>query len=181
MIFVIGLGNPGQEYQRTRHNAGFLVLDALAKKFDVEFSSMSKVEGEVAKLGDVVLVKPQTFMNDSGESVRKTLAFYHETKTGAYPNLFVVHDDLDIPLGKWKSVYGSGPKVHNGVNSIRETLESEAFWYIRVGVDNRGGDRQIPGEQYVLQPFPEAEWQTMTGIIREVSDAVYEQIATSSS
>lgn len=130
MELIVGLGNPGQKYKNTRHNAGFLVVDELEK----------------LNLPNMVLFKPQKFMNRSGAEVKKWLKKW---KGRTLPDLYVVHDDLDIPLGKFKIQFGKGPKVHNGLSSIYEQLGTKDFWHIRIGID---GDRDgKSGEDFVLE------------------------------
>lgn len=134
MKLVIGLGNPGDKYRNNRHNVGHMVVDELLK------SGLPK--GVAAKKTDV-------FMNESGLSVKKLVDFYKVSPE----NLYIIHDDLDIKLGEYKIQKGKGPRVHNGVNSIEETLGTVDFWRVRIGVDNRDAENRTPGEQYVLQDF----------------------------
>lgn len=152
MNILIGLGNPGEKYQHSRHNVGWMFLDFLAKKLDLpEFSAQKKVHSDISKTNDFLLVKPQTFMNESGRAVQAVLKWYG--KEADDQHVFVIYDDLDIELGKFKIQFGSGPKIHNGLNSIREHLGGEEFWSVRVGVDSRQGDRTLSGSEYVLQSF----------------------------
>ena len=131
MKLIVGLGNPGDKYKNTRHNAGFLVVDELARH----------VPGK-----PWVLFKPQKFMNKSGVEVKRWLKNREEP---FLQNLYVCHDDLDIPLGKFKIQFGKGPKVHNGLSSIYEQLGTKDFWHIRIGID---GDREgESGEDFVLE------------------------------
>lgn len=149
MKLIVGLGNPGEKYTNTRHNVGKMFV-------------------EVAKIlvGDGVLVKQSdTFMNDSGKAVRKLVDFY-KVNLG---DLYVAHDDLDIPLGEYKIQKGTGPKVHNGVNDVEKVLGDKDFWRIRIGVDGRNGDRSLSGEDYVLGSFEKNE--------REILDKVFDDLA----
>jgi PTH1 family peptidyl-tRNA hydrolase len=116
MKLIVGLGNPGREYENTRHNVGAIFIDYLKKK---EIPS------------GIILAKTDVFMNDSGTSVRKMVDYY---KLGL-DFLCVVHDDLDIPLGSYKIQKGKGPKLHNGILSVENELGSEDFWRVRIGVD----------------------------------------------
>ena len=146
MKIIVGLGNPGREYENTRHNTGFLVLEKLKNrliKFQIpnsnqpqssKFQFSKRFGAEVCQKGDVLLVKPQTYMNESGKSVAAILRFYKVDPK----DLWVVHDDLDIVFGDYKIHFGRGPKIHNGVNDIEERLGTEEFWRVRVGVDSRG-------------------------------------------
>ena len=164
MKLLIGLGNPGREYERTRHNVGFMVIDALAKR---------PIDG-------VMLVKPTTFMNRSGVAVKKLATSYQLPATSIY----VIHDDLDIPLGKYKIQLGKGPKEHRGVVSIEQALADKNFWRVRIGVDNRqatqpnGGQasdkRQVTsGDEYVLSNFPKGEMAVIKRMIGEVADELW--------
>lgn len=149
MKLVIGLGNPGEKYRNNRHNVGYMVVDALERA--------SLIDGLKAE-------KTQSFMNDSGDAVKKFKDFYKaETK-----NLYVVHDDLDIPLGQYKIQFGKGPKVHNGINDIELVLGTPEFWRIRVGVDNRDPNNREAGDKYVLQDFTEEETQTLKNVIADI-------------
>jgi len=130
MKLIVGLGNPGKKYQNNRHNIGFVVLDALSNK-----------------ISNVQFLKPQTFMNRSGIEVKKWVKKYQIKPE----DLFVIHDDLDIPIGKFKINFGKGPKVHNGLQSIYSELATKDFWHVRVGIDaDRGG--KTP-EEFVLSNF----------------------------
>jgi len=146
MKLIVGLGNPGKEYNLTRHNAGFLVVDELIKKMDGVSSATCQ------------FVKPQTFMNRSGLAVRKICQKYRVDPQ----DLLVVHDDLDLILPSFKLAFGKGPKAHNGILSIEEALGTKDFWRLRVGVEGRikdqepassAGGSRIKGEEYVLSKF----------------------------
>ena len=131
---IVGLGNPGKEYIHTRHNIGFLALDTFAKTLEADWQVNKKLHGEIAKgkIGRSVLIllKPNTFMNDSGEAVQAALAFYKLTPT----DLIVVHDDKDIFLGETRVQIDRGPAGHNGVRSIIEMIGTQNFTRIRIGV-----------------------------------------------
>lgn len=157
MKLIVGLGNPGQEYIGTRHNVGFFVLEAVSHKLQAtsKFKNQSKFQAEVCKLGDVLLAKPQTFMNKSGQAVQKLAAYYSLLTT----DIYVIHDDLDIVLGEYKIVLAKGPKVHNGLNSIEQSLGTKDFWRVRVGVDSRTPEERShwAGRDYVLSRFSSGE------------------------
>jgi peptidyl-tRNA hydrolase, PTH1 family len=149
MKLIIGLGNPREEYVDTRHNAGFLVADQLQK----------------TKLpAGVVVRRSDVFMNESGSFVKSLVDKYHLDLSG----LYIIHDDLDIPLGAYKIQFEVGPKVHNGVNSVETELGTKEFWRVRVGVDNRKPDDRIRGEDYVLQNFTDEERETLNGVIEKI-------------
>ena len=175
MKLIVGLGNPGKEYEQTRHNAGFLFVDYLASviarseatkqsqfKFD-KYSESEVLKGELdGKV--VILAKPQTFMNDSGRAVSK-LTSNNQLTTN---NLIVVHDDLDLKLGEFKISSGKGPKVHNGILSIEEHLHTKDFVRVRIGVDNRSNENRIDGHTYVLQRFTEEEVKIVTSLFPQI-------------
>jgi PTH1 family peptidyl-tRNA hydrolase len=130
---VVGLGNPGREYVGTRHNIGFAVLDALAGKRDCSLRNRLKFGGEVGETGGVTLLKPQTFMNRSGQAVAALVKWLKLTP----PEVLVVVDDADLPLGKLRLRLAGGSGGHNGLRSIIEALGSEEFRRLRVGIGRR--------------------------------------------
>ena len=167
MKLIIGLGNPGEKYKNNRHNVGFMVIDKLAQKLGIEDWELNgKFLSEIVTRGLLILGKPQTFMNSSGRAVSLLASFYKiPTK-----NIYIIHDDLDIPLGEYKIQFGVGPKVHNGINSINKSLGTCGYWRVRIGVDNRRLDNKIPGEDYVLQDFDSDEKKTLEEVIKRVLD-----------
>lgn len=163
MQYIVGLGNPGAQYQHSRHNVGWQYLEYLRSEVEApDFSPKAKFHAELSVQSPLVLCKPTTYMNNSGRAVAALVQFYEKDRVNtsfqqhAWDNVCVVHDDLDIPLGSCKLQFGTGPKVHNGINSIREYIGTD-FWYLRIGVDGRAGLRTLPGHEYVLQPFLPAE------------------------
>jgi PTH1 family peptidyl-tRNA hydrolase len=149
MILIVGLGNPGSKYQNNRHNVGYMVVDAL--------KGVSK---------GLTLLKSDYFMNDSGSFVAKAI----EKCKLKIENLVVVHDDLDIPLGAFKIQLGKGPKDHNGLNDIYDKLDTNKFWHVRVGIDNRTGDNKlmVSGKDYVLEDFTEEEKTILDRVIKQI-------------
>jgi PTH1 family peptidyl-tRNA hydrolase len=167
-LLVVGLGNPGREHARDRHNAGWLVVDELARRHDGSFrSKFSGQLGEVRldglKLG---LLKPETYMNLSGDSLGAAARFF---KTPA-EEIVVVHDDVDLEVGRLQVRLGGGLGGHNGLRSVKQALGTEDFLRVRVGVGRPGrGDRR-PVADYVLSPFaPEDDAETL---ISRAADAV---------
>jgi PTH1 family peptidyl-tRNA hydrolase len=152
MRLIVGLGNPGDSYTHTRHNAGCLFVDAISSK------NPSK---------DIVLRKSDTFMNDSGTFVKKLVDQYKLNLS----NLYIAHDDLDIKLGEYKIQFGKGPKDHNGLNDIEAKLGTNEFWHIRIGVDNRPLDGKPLGIEYVLENFSDEEKQILDKTIIEAISA----------
>lgn len=171
-LLVVGLGNPGSEYAKTRHNVGWMVLDGVADELALKFSSKQQQHCLVATLDAVTLLKPQLFMNASGDAVRAYLAYFHKLawntqREQLLTNLFVVHDDLDIPLGSHKLQFGTGPKDHNGVLSMQRQLGSDQFWHVRIGIDARGGVREMPSSEYVLSKFSPKEKTTLESVLNQ--------------
>lgn len=169
MKLIVGLGNPGDKYKHNRHNIGFMVLDELARREipNSKFQITNKFKSEMIQTKEYILVKPQTFMNDSGVAVAKICQFYKIKNE----DLYIVHDDLDIKIGNYKIQHAKGPRIHYGVNSVEEKLGSEGFWRVRVGVENRKvrGNTDIPGEVYSLQNFENDELRIMNGVIEKVT------------
>lgn len=153
MNIFIGLGNPGEKYQNNRHNTGHMFIDYLVNKLtSLRVDELKEKNKPIAKIytsENTILAKSLTFMNESGKAIKRILNTLHVLRY----TLYVVHDDLDIPLGKFKIQFANGPKLHNGIKSIEETLKTKDFWRIRIGVDNRKKENWINGETYVLQNF----------------------------
>ncbi len=161
MKLIIGLGNPEEKYKNNRHNVGHMFVDFV-------------------KQG----IKTDVFMNESGKFVAQKVNFYKVKPE----DLYIVHDDLDIPLGQWKIQLGVGPKVHNGINSIEETLGTKVFWRVRIGVDNRdpnknpslrsgtlrssalpAGLNRESGDSYVLKDFSKEELEKLDKVFDEIT------------
>jgi len=163
------LGNIGREYEGTRHNVGFEVLNRLSR---VGWGKRGKFDAETVIVGELVLAKPVTLMNNSGKAVKKLIDFYKVDLS----DLWVIHDDLDIKLGEYKLQKGVGPKIHNGILSVERSLGNKDFWRIRVGVDSRNGDRNIPGEDYVLKRFNERERKMVEEVIEKIRKELLEMV-----
>ena len=165
---IVGLGNPGQKYEKTRHNIGFMVLDALSsdfkfeKKFNAEICIMNHGEdsGQARMTDNIILMKPQTFMNLSGEAVKK-FADYYKIKT---ENIWVIHDDIDIPFGEVRIRKDGSSAGHKGIESVIQNLGTNKFWRFRVGVKN-GDLGVIETEDFVLQRFEPNEEKALSKII----------------
>lgn len=168
MRLVVGLGNPGERYEMTRHNVGYMVVDKMAGG---EFRREEKMKAKVCRRDEVIWIKPETYMNRSGESVQRIAGFY---KIGG-EDIYVIHDDLDIRLGEYKIQKGRGPKDHNGLNNITLMLGSDEYWRVRVGVDNRE-DRRDSGEEYVLNRFMKDEMVIVEEVFKKVIDELVERI-----
>ena len=165
MKAIIGLGNPEERFANTRHNVGFRAVGILAQKLGLQFESSPKLFSAVAKSSEWLLVKPQTYMNESGKAVQVVLNFYKLAPS----DIVVVHDDLALPFGTWKKQFATGPKIHNGLLSIYESLGTKDFMHLRIGIDNRDGDKTLPGKDYVLQPFADQEETQIRTVIEEVA------------
>ncbi len=154
MWILVGLGNPGKEYQNNRHNIGFMVIDKIADEFGLP-SFSKKFEGELTEGridGEkVVLVKPMTFMNLSGQCVQKVARFYKVT-----PNRIVAfHDELDLAAGKMRVKKGGGAAGHNGLKSMDACLNSQDYWRVRLGIGHPGDKDRVTG--HVLGDFSKDE------------------------
>ena len=170
MKLIVGLGNHGEKYDRTRHNAGYMLIDQLQnqlKDFFVKENHTILSTVTEYKIGGerVFLVKPFTFMNHSGDAVYSLSKFYKIPVS----DIWVAHDDLDIVLGEYKIQQAKGPKVHNGVNSIEERLGSTDFHRIRIGIENREVGQKVAGEKYVLGKFTSEELVTLNSALEEIS------------
>ena len=169
MKIIVGLGNPGRKYERTRHNAGFLVLDELARQLHIAVSQ-EKHNALMARtlIGSdaVVLAKPQTYMNDSGRAVAAIL----RDSYGAVNDLIVIHDELDLPIGAVRVKMGGGHGGHNGLRSLVDQLGSPDFIRVRIGIN-----RPLPGmdaADYVLSPFGAEERETVADAVNKAAEAV---------
>ena len=174
MKIVVGLGNVGEKYLKTRHNCGFLALDEFTKQLETEGTEVSwkneaKLDAEIAKInykGDrLLLVKPTTFMNLSGEAVSKILNFYKEAKE----NLIVIYDDIDLPLGKIRVREKGSAGTHNGMKSIVERLGTEDFNRIRIGIESRGelAPKQQDLADFVLGNFGKEEYPLISEALKQ--------------
>jgi PTH1 family peptidyl-tRNA hydrolase len=151
MILIVGLGNPGKKYENNRHNVGFQFIDFIVPLLHCSIVKKEKlfITMKQSNHETIVLSKPLTFMNNSGLVVKKLITHYSLQPT----NLIIIHDDLDIPLGKFHIQFASGPQLHNGLESIENHLKTKDFYRIRIGVDNRPLENRISGEAYALQNF----------------------------
>ncbi|MBQ0724434.1 MAG: aminoacyl-tRNA hydrolase [Cycloclasticus sp.] len=153
--FIVGLGNPGSEYQKTRHNAGFLLLDQLADREGVRFAYESRFKADVAKCVldkvPVYLIKPQTFMNKSGLSVSAFASYYDI----AVDQILVVHDELDLEAGVVRIKKDGGHGGHNGLRDIIQQLGSKVFNRLRIGIGHPGDRNKVT--QYVLKAPPKQD------------------------
>jgi len=174
MILIIGLGNPGKKFKNTRHNIGFLILDYFKK--NKGFSNWKKSKKFQAKISSgkinkhkIILSKPQTFMNNSGQSA-KILTTYYKLQT---TNLFVVHDDLDIALGQIKISKSRGAAGHNGVQSIINELKTNNFIRFRIGINHETYNMKHETEdKFVLKEFTIQEQKILKQIKKRAGNAL---------
>lgn len=157
MKLVVGLGNPGRKYSRTRHNVGWRVVEALTASMNGSFSYVKACENDLAKIGDVVVIKPQTFMNESGRAVRAAMDYYKI----ASADVLVVHDDKDLPFGTIRLRFGGSSAGHNGVQSVIEHL-GEGFSRVRIGVANAEIAKFADAADFVLARFTKEEEQRLS-------------------
>lgn len=172
MKLIVGLGNPGKEYEGTRHNCGFMVIDRLASKLNVDVNQ-NKFKGLYAKAKyhgeDIILLKPQTYMNLSGESVNAVMNFFKIDKE----DLLVIYDDLDMPVGKLRLRKTGSAGGHNGVKNIIAHLNSQDFNRIRVGIDRH---KYMKVADYVLSRFSKAESEAIEQGIENAANAVIDYL-----
>ncbi|MBN1264525.1 MAG: aminoacyl-tRNA hydrolase [Anaerolineales bacterium] len=168
-FLIAGLGNPGRDYRDSRHNIGFMVVDTLTSSFGQSFGRL-ELNALLVKhtyAGKrILLAKPQTFMNNSGQSIAAIVRFY---KISA-ENILVISDDLDLPLGKIRLRSDGGSGGHKGLQSIIQHLGTNKFPRLRIGID-RPHTQQDPAD-YVLQRFPESDQQELEIILQESRDCV---------
>lgn len=174
MKIIIGLGNPGQKYEKTRHNIGFRVLDKLAEKIQISFTNKDKLKallGEgTSKDQKVILIKPQTYMNLSGEAVQAILSWYKASVL----DMLIVHDDIDLEFGKIRIRDKGRSGGHNGIQSIIQHLGVEVFHRLKIGV-NRPPTGWDPAD-YVLAKFNAEEEVKIPEIIEKAVEQIEEFI-----
>jgi len=186
MILIIGLGNPGKKFDKTRHNIGFTIVNEFQKRSkEFHFSNFKfkkKFQAEISEgwLNDekIILVKPQTFMNLSGKGVNSLITYYFKVKDKAFnlqqlKKMWVIHDDIDLPLGKIKIAIGRGSAGHKGVQSIINELKTKSFTRFRIGikpvVQNLKPQRI---NEFVLQEFNGKEREIIKGVVKKTCQAI---------
>ena len=168
-FLIVGLGNPGREYRGTRHNVGFMLLDHLAERLGMSFSrveSRSLVTKAEYLENRLILVKPQTYMNLSGQAVSSLMRFYKV----ALERLLVIYDDVDLPLGTLRLRPGGGSAGHNGMQSIIEKLGTQEFPRLRAGVSRPPG--RMEAADYVLKDFSKDESELLQEVLSRGAEAV---------
>jgi PTH1 family peptidyl-tRNA hydrolase len=166
---VVGLGNPGPEHLATRHNAGFWFVDELARRHGGEFRDYRKYSGETARIiiggKELILLKPTTYMNRSGLSIRQLSEFFKIPAA----DILVAHDELDLPVGGTRLKFGGG---HGGHNGLRDTMAQigEGFWRLRLGIGHPGNKAEVI--DYVLTRAPTREEDAILEAIKAAADAM---------
>jgi PTH1 family peptidyl-tRNA hydrolase len=180
MKIVVGLGNPGNEYKDTRHNIGFMVVEKLAKELGTtkpEWIHDKKAQSDICKIGGVLLVKPQTYMNASGQAVSFLKNYYHADIS----DVWVIHDDIDLPLGKIRIREKGASAGHNGVDSIITLLGSDEFVRFRLGIGRGKEDKTKSTDQqlshrkvidFVLSKFTQSEAGDLRKMVKHGAEAV---------
>lgn len=169
MFLIIGLGNPGQKYKDTRHNVGFGVIDKIAQTLNIEVDKKEHqglVQSAFWHGKKILLVKPQTYMNLSGQTVGELINYYHDQ----IDNLLVIHDDLDLPVGQLRFKKHGGTGGHNGLKSIVQHLNSQEFDRLKIGIGRPKGPMDV--KAFVLTSFAAEERQSLEETIERASEAV---------
>ena len=185
MKLVVGLGNPGSDYESTRHNVGFMIVDKLSRKLvasEPKWKKEDKFKSEILKVSEVILVKPFTYVNQSGLAVKILKDFYKVD----IDDIWVIHDDLDLPLGKLRIRIGGGSGGHNGIESIIKEVASDKFTRFRLGIGRgkedikKHTDRQLHHRsviQFVLSRFGQSEAGDMRKLIKHGTEAIETALA----
>ncbi len=169
MKLVVGLGNPGKKYERTRHNVGFLIIDQIASRNGISVKSKrcNALFGKWSSCGEeIVLAKPQTYMNRSGDSVKALMRWFHVTPD----ELVVVYDDLDLPFGRIRIRAKGSAGGHRGVASIMESLAGAPFCRLRVGIGRPPSG--MDSADYVLEPFSLQEFGELDDVVSRAVQAL---------
>lgn len=165
---VVGLGNPGEEYRNTYHNIGSLLVEKIVESLNGNFSEWSGKSFYYFKAGELVFIKPKTYMNESGGAVYSAMKHFGIESD----NLLVVHDDADLPLGTYKIDFDRGSAGHNGIKSIIDELGSSAFWRIRIGV--RGDNNEKAGD-FVLNKIPASQKDELDQVLIDIERSYFKR------
>ncbi|MDD4106331.1 MAG: aminoacyl-tRNA hydrolase [Candidatus Shapirobacteria bacterium] len=171
MKLIIGLGNPGLKYQNTRHNLGQkIITDFVQANHDFSFQEKKSLQSKLVEIGQgtdkIIFAISTDYMNNSGITVQKISQYYKIDSSDVY----IIHDDLDLEVGEYKTQFDRGPAGHNGIKSIIEKLGTQQFHRIRIGIGK--STNNIPTEDYVLQPFSKSELD----IIDSITSKIFEEI-----
>ena len=184
MKLIVGLGNPGEKYEKTRHNLGFLVVEKFLKDFESSSKTVweqnKKLKSDIVKiewqpkkgkLQEIILAKPKTFMNDSGIAVSLISSFYKISPE----DVLTVHDEIDLPLGNMKIRFGGGTAGHKGVTSVMDKLGTDKFWRLRLGINSAGKDKKLRHvDKVVLTGFQRSEAGKARELVKRASKAIAE-------
>ncbi|MCF7926917.1 MAG: aminoacyl-tRNA hydrolase [Candidatus Izimaplasma sp.] len=165
MKLIVGLGNPGKKYKDTKHNMGFMCLDNYISKSALSYQKSSKFNGEYIKDGDTIFLKPLTYMNKSGISVRKMMDYFDIDAD----DILIIYDDLDLPLGKLRLRSKGRAGGHNGVKSIIEYINTSEFKRLRIGI---GNDDEMETSNYVLSNITKSEFDELLPAIKTSKDII---------
>lgn len=165
MKLIAGLGNIGDKYCFTRHNAGFMVLDKLALDNNFSFREESKLKCFLAKSNDIIYIKPTTFMNLSGEAVRAVMDYYKID----IKDILIVYDDIALDLGRIRFRANGSDGGHNGIKSVIKHVGTKEFDRLKIGI---GPQPNIPSENYVLQNFPKDQLETLKDVLKKSDEAI---------
>ena len=166
MLLFVGLGNPGPDYARNRHNIGFVVLEEIARRHDFRTwrrGFLGEYAEGVLNRKKVVLLRPLTFMNESGRSVQEALHYFKLEQR----DVTVFHDEIELPPAKVRVKLGGGIAGHNGLRSISECIGNE-YWRVRLGVGHPGAKHLV--ERYVLSDFPKIDWPWVKALVETVAE-----------
>jgi peptidyl-tRNA hydrolase, PTH1 family len=171
MLLVVGLGNPGKEYASHRHNVGFMAIDEIARRLRAD-SFREKFSGQYARadVGDeqALLLKPETYMNDSGRAVQAAMAFFKVEPA----SVVALHDELDLPFGEVRLKFGGGHAGHNGLRSIMECVGTGDFGRVRIGIGRPPSGFRGDVADFVLSSFDATERATLPDLVKRAADAV---------
>lgn len=176
MNLIIGLGNPGKKYEQTRHNIGFMIVDEIAHLNNLQWQKKPAFQALLAIGNGYVLIKPQTFMNDSGKAVGALARYYKLVSRGIFglkkdtnltDSITVIQDELDLPLGTYKISQNRSSAGHNGVQSIIDHLKTKNFTRLRIGIMAES-KKNIPGQTFVLQNFSNQEIEEVKKIMPDI-------------
>lgn len=167
MKLIVGLGNPGKKYAMTKHNIGFMSVDYFANKNQQAFKQSNKCLGEICKIKNNLLLKPNTFMNRSGASIKATMEYYGIS----LDDVLIIYDDLALPLGKLRLRKQGSSGGHNGVKSIIEHIKTDSFMRVRIGIDQ---NPLYDTADYVLSKFTPKEVDTLLPIFDSMNQLFIE-------
>ena len=165
-MILVGLGNPGTKYSTTKHNFGYWVIDSIIKKSSLKLKA-GKGDYLYAKDGESLLMKPTSYMNNSGVAIKQILSYYK----ASIQDLIIIYDDIDLPLGVMRFKDKGGPAGHKGIENIIYQLQSESFLRLRLGIAVEGL-RMRPSENYVLSPFPKEYKEEIDLVINKSVDGL---------